>query len=299
MTISTSFRRLWSMAKSESSNIPGHHFSNKKRRKVLKNPIVHEELEKEWLLLGEPQSPRLDDSRKISAGGVEIVDTKLIGDDPVNADDDEDAIEDEEEEEELEDSSDATDIDAIVHEYKEKLRVSGDGSLEANVLRIPTANSWRLSILLICMLSCAVSLLDLGIYQRSIAYSATGIVSLAVITIILCYIPKQVDQKQEQYQHVVISVITMCSSLILTVTTLSQSWPALLFWLVSGLALIIRCDLWCCPCLEKTEEVTIIQDTGFGSTHQLLYLADAHPTLVITNPMLKSASATGSRIVGR
>lgn len=276
MKISTSIRRLLNLTKSESNSV---NFP-KKRRKVHKNPLETEEMEREWLLLGEPQSPRLGLDGRM--GESEILDTKLIGEGPPVIDQlgAEDEIEEEDEE------SSSTDIDAIVHEYMEKVRVTSGGPLEANVLRIPSASSWRLGLFLICMLFCAVSLLDLGIYQWSLPYLLTGSVAILIITLTLLFIPKHVNQKQEEYQNAVISVITLCGSLILMVSTLSQSWPALLFWLVSGLALIIRCDLWCCPCLDKTEDVTIIQEPIFGSTHQL-YFHEAPPTLVIANPLPK------------
>lgn len=285
MTVSASIRKLWNMTKSETNPV---NFPKKRKRKVPKNPLEHEEMEREWLLLGEPQSPRLD--RVMGTGDdiqpvdneSEIVDTQLIGEETVI---DQLVVAGEDEEEEEEDES--TDIDAIVDEYREKVRVTTGGPLEANVLlRIPSASSWRFALFLICMLFCAVSLLDLGIYQCSLPYLITGAVGIIAITLVLHCTPKHANQKQKEYQNVGVTVITLCGSLILMVSTLSQSWPALLFWLVSGLSLIIRCDLWCCPCLDKTEDVAILHETIFASTHQL-YLSDAQPTLVIANPMPK------------
>lgn len=284
MTISTSIRRLWNLTRSETN--PAN-FPKKKKRKVHNNPLEQEEMEREWLLLGEPQSPRMD--RAINGEGLdegmksegEIVDTRLIGEGSVI-----DRLEGEVADDEEDESSSSTDIDAIVHEYMEKVRVTSGGPLEANVLRIPSASSWRLTLFLICLLLCAVSLLDLGIYQWSLPYLVTGFLAILIITLLLVCTPKHVNQKQEEYQHVTISVVTLCGSLILTVSTLSQSWPALLFWFTSGLALIIRCDLWCCPCLDKTEDVTIIQEPIFASTQQL-NLTDGPPILVIAQGLPK------------
>lgn len=293
MTLSTSLRKLWNMTKSESNPV---NFPKKPKKRVNKNSAEHEEMEREWLLLGEPQSPRLDRGMNGSSGGgggneaqslrseSEIVDTKLIGEGPVISQ--LGAVNGDEGQEGDESSSSCTDIDAIVYEYREKVRVTTGGPLEANILRIPSASSWRIALFLIGMLFCAVSLLDLGIYQWSYAYLITGTVGVVIVTVLLIFTPQHASQKHEEYQHVTLSVVTLCSTLILMVSTLSQSWPALVFWLLSGLALIVRCDLWCCPCLDQTEEVTIIQDPIFGSAHQL-YLTDSQPTLVIGNPLPK------------
>lgn len=284
MTISTSIRRLWNLTRSETNPV---NFPKKKKRKVHNNPLEQEEMEREWLLLGEPQSPRLDRAMNGEDDGIksegEIVDTRLSGEGSVINRLEEGTAEEDEVED---DSSSSTDIDAIVHEYMEKVRVTSGGPLEANVLRIPSASSWRLTLFLICFLLCAVCLLDLGIYQWSLPYLLTGLLSILIITLALVCTPKHVNQKQEEYQHVTISVVTLCASLILTVPTLSQSWPALLFWFTSGLALIIRCDLWCCPCLDKTEDVTIIQEPIFASTQQL-NLTDGPPILVIAQALPK------------
>ena len=285
MKLSTSLRKLWTMTRNETVPV---NFPTKKRRRPRKPRMDHEEMEREWLLLGEPQSPRLD--REAKEDPVEIVDTVLIGDEPeVNRmDEDEDG----------DDSSSCTDIDAIVHEYKEQVRVTTGGPLEGNVLRIPSTSSWRLTMIMICLLMAAVSLLDLGIYQWNLTYGIIGVFGIWGITVTLYFTPRHVNQKQEEYQNMAISVITLCSSMILIVSTLSNSWPALLFWLFSGLALIIRCDLWCCPCLDKTEDVTIIQEPIFGSTHQL-YLTETAPTLVIGSNAIPKGHLIATRLPSR
>lgn len=282
LKLSTSIRKLWNMTKSESVNFP--------RRQL--SPQEHLEMEREWLLLGEPpmSPPSVRNENEF------IIDTKLIGTEEIAAG--------EEQEHDLSDES-STDIDAIVHEYMEKVRVTTGGPLEANVLRIPSASSWRLALFLMFILLCAVSLLDLGIYQQSVPYLVTGAVAIVVITGLLVWLPKHVNQKQDEFQNVLISVITLCGALVLMMATLSQSWPALLFWLVAGLSLIIRCDQWCCPCLDKTEDVTLIQEPIYASTHQL-YLSETQPTLVIgggaggsNNPMTAKGHLIATRMKGR
>lgn len=272
----SSIRRIWNLTKIETNPVK----CSKKKRKVPKNPAELEEMEREWLLLDEPQSPRLD--RAMNGEGVseakpnqnplktgsEILDTKLeggiIGNTVEGTDGNESSS-----------STDATDIDAIVDEHRAKIRVTTADDMEGSVLRMPSVTSWRLTLFTIGILTCGISILDLGIYQLTVPYLITGSLVLIITTVILLFIPKHANQKQNEYQNVSISVVALSGSLILMVATLSQSWPALLFWLASGLALIIRCDTWCCPCLDKPEEVIINSEPVFGSTHQL-YLTEAH-----------------------
>lgn len=272
-TTISSIRRIWNLTKIETHPVK----CPKRKRKVPKNPAELEEMEREWLLLDEPQTPRLD--RPINGEGVsngvpvnqnlgktenEILDTKLEGviiRDVVEGVDGHDSSS----------STDATDIDAIVDEHRAKIQITTEGS----VMRIPSATSWRFTLFIICIMSCGISILDLGIYQLSAPYLITGSLVLIITTGVLFCTPKHVNQKQNEYQNIGVSVVALTGSLILMVATLSQSWPALLFWLVSGLALIVRCDMWCCPCLDKPEEVIIHSEPVFGSTHQL-YLTEAH-----------------------
>lgn len=268
-TMSTSIRKHFSFSNLDVNPLR----CQKTRRKVLRDPLEPLEMEREWLLLGEPQSPRLD---RPGNSGVDmlanqtktesvILDTELLGDSQDQVDNNQD------------ESESSTDIDAIVDEYREKVRVTGNDPL--SLLRIPSTSSWRVTLILIGVLLCGVFILDLGILQGIVVYTAIGI-ALVSLTISALYLtPKHANQKQMEYQHVAVSAITLAASLTLCVSTLSQSWPALLFWLISGVALIIRCDSWCCPCLDQTEDVAFLQEPMFASTHQL-YLS-AVPSVVL------------------
>lgn len=109
----------------------------------------NEEMEREWLLLGEPTSPRntivLDDEQDtstltITPSGPESVpnqDTELVQSTTMN-----DLIDSSSE------SDSSTDIDAAVDEYRQKVEVTTSGPSE-KILRIPSSESWQLSIVLI------------------------------------------------------------------------------------------------------------------------------------------------------
>lgn len=106
-------------------------------------------MEKEWLLLGEPTSPRntliLDDEQDTSTltitptgpenstkQDVEALKSHISNDLSSSGSD----------------SDSSTDIDAVFDEYRQKVEVTTSGPSE-KILRIPSMESWRLSIVLI------------------------------------------------------------------------------------------------------------------------------------------------------
>lgn len=115
----------------------------------------NEEMEREWLLLGEPASPRntiiLDDEQDTST--LTITPTG-----PENASNqDVDALQSATLNDLIQSSSDSdssTDIDAAVDEYRQKVEVISGTS--EKVHRIPSMESWRLSIVLIVFYSLGV-----------------------------------------------------------------------------------------------------------------------------------------------
>ncbi|XP_049530532.1 high affinity cationic amino acid transporter 1 [Anopheles darlingi] len=138
---------IWCLRKytnicSSSSNAVAHRIFTTNRESSLSRPLSNEENEREWLLLGEPSSPKDPHSNAPC-----IVESSVLSDQisdiecitlakPENMD--------------TEDSS--TDIDAIVDEYKQKVKVSTAGPLDRDSTRVPTANSWYLAIIFIVMI---------------------------------------------------------------------------------------------------------------------------------------------------
>jgi hypothetical protein len=95
-----------------------------------------EEVEKEWLLLGEPSSPvNRADQEPMNAESSILSDATSDTDCIVKA-------------EALSDSESEEDIDSIVEEFQQKVKVSTAGLRETN-LKIPSMASWRISML--CM----------------------------------------------------------------------------------------------------------------------------------------------------
>lgn len=116
-----------------------------------RNKKKNEEMEREWLLLGEPTSPRntiiLDDEQDTSTLTI----TPTASEHPSNQD--VETLQSPNSNELIQSSSDSdssTDIDAVVDEYRQKVEVTTSGPSE-KVLRIPSMESWRLSIVLITL----------------------------------------------------------------------------------------------------------------------------------------------------
>ena len=135
----------------------------------------NEEMEREWLLLGEPTSPRntiiLDDEQDTST--LTITPTG-----PANASDqDVEALQSPTLNDLVQSSSDtdsSTDIDAVVDEYRQKVEVTTSGPSE-KVLRIPSMESWRLSIVLMAFYFFGVGICLLGLAVQSFIVFIAGV----------------------------------------------------------------------------------------------------------------------------
>lgn len=121
-----------------------------------------EEMEKEWLLLGEPSSPvNRSDQEPVNAESAILSDTDT--DCIVKA-------------ENSDSDTSEEDIDSIVEEFQQKVKVSTAGLRETN-LKVPSMGSWRLAML--CIFSVCGSAVVAGIsafYELAIpmALSAAG-----------------------------------------------------------------------------------------------------------------------------
>lgn len=76
------------------------------------------------------------------------------------------------------------------------------------------------------------------------------ILGVFIISLMMPLIPK--------YTGSVINVspVICCSCIfiagVLFAASAQYSWPAIVFWIVAGLILLIRCDNVCCTCLNQT-----------------------------------------------
>lgn len=130
---------MWFLNKAVPS-ISAHNLS-KSIAKLNKN-VQKEEMEKEWLLLGEPSSPvNRADEEPLNA------ESSILSD--VTASDTECIVKAEQS-----DTDSEEDIDSIVEEFQQKVKVSTAGLRETN-LKVPSMGSWRIALL--CIFSLVVS----------------------------------------------------------------------------------------------------------------------------------------------
>ncbi|XP_058986292.1 uncharacterized protein LOC131806331 [Musca domestica] len=230
-------RSLWNLS-------VGKQAPNKKPKAKSKNK---QEVEKEWLLLGEPTSPCPQRETK------DVESTILSDGEPPPSDFEyPDKFDNS-------DSDTSTDIDAIVDEYRQKVKVATAGPLDRTA-RIPTVSSWRVTIFAIVVVFLGVALSLAGIFMHWAPAAFTGSIGVFIISLMMPLIPKYTGSV------VNVSPVICCSAIfigcILFASCAQYSWPAILFWIVAGLIMLIRCDNICCDCLN--------QDRGGSLNEQLL-----------------------------
>lgn len=219
----------------------------KSKRSKNKNKQNGEEVEKEWLLLGEPQSPRMmsEQGPDFSIGSAETQpiqsDVEILLESKFESNDDND-------------SSSSTDIDIIVDEYRQKVKVTTAGPMDGPI-QLPSKHSWRFCIFSILLLFSGIILVGIGIFNYNESYLIGGSSNIVMSSIFLSCTPKHSPNRQGNPDHpnVIIGVAVLASSALLFALTLSESWPAILFWVTAGLAFFIRCDAWCCGCLDRPD----------------------------------------------
>lgn len=143
----------------------------KPRNKKKKN-----DCENEWLLLGEPTSSRntvvLDDQHYTSSlSTMPVAAASIAPDADVEALQSPDSIE---VQPLTSDSDSSTDIDAVFDEYRQQIEVTSSGPTE-KVLRIPSSESWRVSIVLMIFYFAGVALSIIGLIFESFILFGGGI----------------------------------------------------------------------------------------------------------------------------
>ncbi|XP_058453329.1 probable cationic amino acid transporter [Malaya genurostris] len=228
-------KSVWFFRKPSTTSLAHHMLSSKHPSRNT----VHEEHEREWLLLGEPSSPKVLETPPDIESTVlsdQISDIECIAlAKPENTESDEDS---------------STDIDAIVDEYRQKVKVSAAGPLDSNTLRLPTVTSWRFTMLLIAIIMIGSALTSTGLIAWETNTIIIGVNLVFISSAILMLFPRY-DQVTSTSPAILTCSITLLGSTVLFSASFMLSWPALLLWFIAGLFLFIRCDTWCCLCLER------------------------------------------------
>ncbi|XP_055588777.1 uncharacterized protein LOC129741100 [Uranotaenia lowii] len=265
---------------SAAASIAHHMLQGSGPRSGNNKSTIREEHEREWLLLGEPPSPKAPDSPP-SVGTIEstvlsdqVSDIECIAlAKPENTESDEDS---------------STDIDAIVDEYRQKVKVSAAGPLDGRTLRLPTTASWRITVAFIVLILVGSLLTASGLMCWETNTIIVGVNVVFIPAAILMLFPRY-DQTTSTTPAILTCAITLLGSTILFAASFMNSWPALLLWFVAGLFLFIRCDTWCCLCLERPSS---------GSHQMLIASVGSGTKTTIRVPRPPKGSIISARIAG-
>lgn len=218
--------------------------------------------EKEWLLLGEPSSPLArpqNEDEDMNAESAILSDSTSDVDCIAKVDHAGSESSDEDEE----------DIDSIVEEFQQKLKISATGLKDIN-LKIPTVNSWRCSIICVIMIILSSILSAIGFNTKNVLLISLSILIILITNLLSLWIPKY------SYSYATPSTFTCSMSIFsssILVSFLSlDSWLAIIFWLLSGTVLVVQslvnCDVLCCLCLDyqhDDDEATIVIEEHLGA----------------------------------
>nr|XP_036222570.1 uncharacterized protein LOC118681587 [Bactrocera oleae] len=237
------------------------------------------ELEKEWLLLGEPTSPcptrQPTDVESAMQSSSKPVPLNFIYPEIV----------------EISDSDTSTDIDAIVDEYRQKIRITTSGLIDIST-RVPSVFSWRFALLIIFIaifgtISFAFNSMQQNPHGEIIFGCGTMLLSSMLSlfprhkTGIICLNP-------------VFCCGTLMTSGVLFGACSYYAWPAIVFWVTAGLMLLLRCDNWCCSCFEHSggtiQEQLIPSDAPKTMTRSAAIHIPGPPTNSVTVPTLVNTS---------
>jgi hypothetical protein len=213
--------------------------------------------EREWLLLGEPSSPLARPQNE----DEEHAESSILSDSDVDciAKVEHAGSESSEEEE---------DIDSIVEEFQQKLKISATGLKDIN-LKIPTVNSWRCSIICVISIIFASILSAIGLNYENILLISLSISIILITNLLSLWLPKYTYSYATPSTFICSMAIYSCSILISFITL--DSWLAVIFWLLSGIVLVVQslinCDVLCCLCLDypRDDEATIVMEEHLGA----------------------------------
>jgi hypothetical protein len=208
---------------------------------LRKTKKPNEEVEREWLLLGEPPSPRTLEH------GICQAESSILSDD--NATTDTECIGTVKPDNTDSDSSE--DIDAIVDEYREKVNVSIAKPIETSV-KLPTSNSWRIAYVTLMLFIAATIVAGIGAIYKVEEMFFGGLTGNVCMMINLCttssdfiifsaaiffsfsmvFLPKY---NNDHTPSLFTCSLCLLSGGILLIATFNKSWLALALWFGAGM----------------------------------------------------------------
>lgn len=201
---------------------------------------LNQEVEREWLLLGEPPlSPKT--TTDATTEPMHDIESTILSD-PSTSD-----IECIGKPAEQSDSDSTTDIDAIVAEYEQALKVTATGTM--NTVRIPSAGSWWIAIVLIFIILSATLAVVIGIWHAIREIYIGCLVMVLIAAGALLFLPRY--QCSSSHPSSFICVIAILSTGIMFGTILNSCWGPIIFWITAAILLYVRCDRYMCICIDN------------------------------------------------
>ncbi|KAG5675287.1 hypothetical protein PVAND_005199 [Polypedilum vanderplanki] len=251
----------WFLNKALPSRLSAQNISKSINKLSSKSGNDKKEEEREWLLLGEPSSPVVRTSTQYEEVNAE---SSILSDTTTS---DVDCIVNLEVHNiDSETSEDEEDIDTIVEEFQQKVKISTSG-LKDITLKVPSMGSWHFSLLIIMIVFIICLLAAYEVNNESILGLSISTIAMTVLGLASLFIPRYYSSYATPSSFTCIISIYFNSIFLSSITF--DSWLALIFWIVSGLILVlqslIKCDVLCCLCLDypSSEHTTIVMEENF------------------------------------
>lgn len=169
------------------------------------------------------------------------------------------------------DSESTTDIDAIVDEYRQKVKVSTAGLND--IVKLPSSGSWAVAIFLVFVIVCGVACTTYGILNDQYSLSYASLLMIVVSVVTLHILPKY--QTSSIHPSILTCSIGIVSFGIFLGTIISECWAPLLVWITASLLIFVRCDRYCCICLLQ-------HDSTDSSMNEILISKGCSATVHLT-----------------
>lgn len=242
--------------------------------------------EREWLLL-EPSSPTVRQDEELNA------ESSILSD--ATASDVDCIVKAEQLCSESSDEEDE-DIDSIVEEFQQKLKVTTAGLKDTN-LKIPSTTSWRCSLLCILAIIMASILGGIACSFENVILFIVSLIMLLIVNLVILWIPTYTYAFATPSAFTCSSCMYTCSIFLAFITF--DSWCAVVFWFVSGIVLalqsLVKCDILCCLCLDyphDESQTAIVMEEHLvtnGSHQATIHLRNAPKGMSMINRVQRNS----------
>ena len=182
------------------------------------------------------------------------------------------------------------DIDSIVEEFQQKLKVTTAGLKDTN-LKIPSTTSWRCSLLCILAIIMASIMGGIACSYENVILFIVSLITMLIVNLVVLWIPTYTYAFATPSAFTCSFCIYTCSIFLAFITF--DSWCAVVFWFVSGIVLalqsLVKCDLLCCLCLDyphDESQATIVMEEHLvtnGSHQATIHLRNAPKGISMIN----------------